>query len=170
MVGHPQLDDQWQLRVCDAEGKTVGAGVLLGDRYVLTCAHVVRDAGVSDSGPNGLEVRLRIESVTCRPGWSRPARVIPDWWISRHETRRGDVALLELDEPVPPGMSARLRRAPVRGVSVRVHGFFDTGNIGALAECRLVGAAYDGEWVEMHPASQQRGQWVTHGFSGAGVA
>lgn len=169
-MGREQLDDQWQLRVCDADGKTVGAGVLLGDGYVLTCAHVVRDAGVSTGGPSGLDARLRVESVVCRPRWSRPARVIPGCWVSRRETRRGDVALLALDEPVTSGKGARLRRAPVRGVAVRVHGFFDPGIIGALAECRLVGASYDGEWVEMHVASQHRGQWVTHGFSGAGVA
>lgn len=136
---------------------------------MLTCAHVVRDAGVSGGSPSGLDARVRIESVICHPRWSVPARVI-GCWVSRRETRRGDVALLVLDEPVTGNNGARLRRAPVRGVTVRVHGFFDPGSIGALAECRLVGASYDGEWVEMHVASQHRGQWVTHGFSGGGVA
>jgi hypothetical protein len=55
-------------------------------------------------------------------------------------------------------------------VAVRVCGFPDGGRVGIIAAGRLVGPSYDGEWVEMHAASENRGQWVTHGYSGAGVA
>jgi hypothetical protein len=98
------------------------------------------------------------------------ARVIPECWISDRGTQRGDVALLELDRFVTCHQGARLRQAPVRNVAVRVCGFPDGGRIGIIADARLVGASYDGEWVEMHAVSGDRGQWVTHGYSGAGVA
>jgi Trypsin-like peptidase domain len=167
MAAREHEDSPWQVRVCTEEGSTVGAGVLLGDRLVLTCAHVVRSAGVSAAGP---DVRLRIDSVVCHPRWSASARMIPGCWISERGTQRGDVALLELDTPVTCHEGARLRQAPVRDVAVRACGFPDGGKIGIWAEGRLAGASYDGEWVEMHALSQDRSQWVTRGYSGAGVA
>jgi Trypsin-like peptidase domain len=167
MAAREHEDSPWQVRVCTDEGTTVGAGVLLGDRRVLTCAHVVRGAGVSAGGP---AARLRIDSVVCHPRWSSLARIIPGCWIAERGTQRGDVALLELDTPVTCHEGARLRQAPVRNVPVRACGFPDGGKIGIWAEGRLAGASYDGEWVEMHALRQDRSQWVTHGYSGAGVA
>jgi hypothetical protein len=167
MAAREHEDSPWQVRVCTDDGDTVGAGVLLGDRLALTCAHVVRSAGVSAGGP---DARLRIDSVVCHPRWSSWARIIPGCWISERGTQRGDVALLELDTPVTCHEGARLRQAPVRDVEVRACGFPDGGKIGIWAEGRLAGASYDGEWVEMHALSQDRSQWVTHGYSGAGVA
>lgn len=166
MAAREHADTPWRVRVCTGAGDTVGAGVLLGDRLVLTCAHVVRNAGLSGDGPAG---QLRIDSVVCQPRWSTPARVLPGCWISERSTQRGDVALLALDTPVTCHAGARLRQAPVRDVAVRTCGFPDGGKIGIWAEGRLAGASYDGEWVEMHALRQDRGQWVTRGFSGAGV-
>jgi hypothetical protein len=159
MVPCERLDDSWQVVVCDDSGNITGAGVLLGDKWVLTCAHLAGDVGA----------RLKVQSVLCRPRWSRHARVRPDCWVSETDTQRGDLALLELASPVKCHKGARLRRAPVRDVAVRVRGFPDRDKIGACAEGRLTGAANGGEWVEIAPRADNRGQWVTAGFSGAGV-
>jgi hypothetical protein len=167
MVPCERLDDSWQVVVCDDNGSIVGAGVLLEERLVLTCAHVVLAAGAGVSRSSGL---LRVNSVLCQPRWSMRARVLPDGWVSEHDTQRGDLALIELEEPVSCHRGATLRRAPVRGVEVRVRGFPDGDKIGTSAEGRLAGATKDGEWVEIHPDANNRAQWVTRGFSGAGVA
>jgi Trypsin-like peptidase domain len=159
MVPCERLDDSWQVVVYDGGGNITGAGVLLDEKRVLTCAHVA--AGIGES--------LRVESVLCRPPWCRRARVLPDCWVSESDTQRGDLALLELEAPVTCHRGARLRQAPVRDVAVRARGF-PGDKIGTCAKGRLAGAAKDGEWVEIHPRAHNRGQWVTHGFSGAGVA
>jgi Trypsin-like peptidase domain len=163
-----RLDDSWQVVVCDDNGNIVGAGVLLDETRVLTCAHVILEVGGGSSGSDGRWPR--VESVLCQPRWSMRARVLPDCWVSEHDTQRGDLALLELEEPVSCHRGATLRRAPVRGVEVRVRGFPDGDKIGTSAEGRLAGATKDGEWVEIHPQANNRAQWVTRGFSGAGVA
>ena len=171
LVGMPRCqdsDDSWQVRVCDNAGNTLGAGVLLGDSYVLTCAHVARYAGVSGTAPGGLDARLWIESVLCLPQWRSPARVAPDCWISERQTRHGDVTLLAMDTPVTCHPGARLLRAPARGPRVSVCGFPRGANQGIRAEGVLVGAANDGAWVEIH-AARNHGQWITRGYSGAGV-
>jgi hypothetical protein len=113
---------------------------------------------------------VQIESVLCPQRWARSARVLPGCWISECGTQRGDVALLELDAPVKCHPGARLQQAPVQDVLVRVCGFPDGDRSGIWAEGRLAGAAYDGERVQIHDRGQDRGQWITQGYSGAGVA
>jgi hypothetical protein len=113
---------------------------------------------------------VKIESVLCPQRWTRSARVLPGCWITECGTQRGDVALLELDAPVTCHPGARLQQAPVQDVLVRVCGFPDGDRSGIWAEGRLAGAAYDGERVQIHDRGQDRGQWITQGYSGAGVA
>lgn len=163
-----RLDDAWQVKVCDNRGNTVGAGVLLAYRYILTCAHVARNAGVSATGHNEPDARLWIESVLCLPQWRTPARVMPGSWISDRQTRHGDLTLLELDTPVTCHTGAAMLQAPVRGPIVSVCGFPAGGSPGIRAEGELVGASNDGAWVEIR-ATRKQGQWITRGYSGAGV-
>ena len=93
MAVHHHTENPWRVRVDDERGTPCGAGVLLDDLHVLTCAHVVEDAGAA---PGGATDRVRISSAACRPEWIRTARVAPDSWVHKSGTRRGDVALLEL--------------------------------------------------------------------------
>lgn len=163
-------DDSWQVVIHFDNGKIAGAGVLLDNKkWVLTCAHVLQ-AGSPLTPRAAAELRPLVESVVCRPRWSTPARVLPGHWIGVHDTQRGDLALLELDTPVTCHRGAALRQAPVRGVKVRMRGFPDGDKIGTSAEGQLAGATNGGEWVEIHPRGDNRAQWVTCGFSGAGVA
>jgi hypothetical protein len=140
--------------------------VLLDKWHVLTCAHVVRQAGGDD--PEG---RVVIRSSVCRPEWAVTARVAPDSWVHRGATRRGDVALLRFDEPSPCDTSTQLWRAPVSGVRVSVYGFpRAAGGDGISTEAVLAGSGgRQGEWVQLNPVGSGL-PWIDEGFSGAGVA
>ncbi|WP_034268708.1 trypsin-like serine peptidase [Actinospica robiniae] len=167
MDGHRHSDVAWRVRVDDAEENTHGAGILLSDRHVLTCAHVVADAGAA---PGGRFSHVRISSTMCHPDWSIPARLSPDSWVYRNGTWRGDVALLELDEPTPCGAATRLSRAPVSGGLVRLYGFPAwEPRFGLPVVARLAGAGgREGEWAGLSRV-EPNGQWLQEGYSGSGA-
>lgn len=150
----------------DEDGTPCGAGVLLDDRHVLTCAHVVRDAGAAPGGTTG---HVRISSVACRPEWSRPARVAPGTWVRQNDTQRGDVALLELDEPAGCGTRTKLWKAPISGDTVRVYGFPHADPIGMGVDAQLAGSGgRQGEWGLLKRV-RVGDPWIQRGYSGAGA-
>ncbi|MFC3351049.1 trypsin-like peptidase domain-containing protein [Streptomyces echinoruber] len=166
MTLHHHREHPWRVRVDDDGGTPCGAGVLLDDRRVLTCAHVVRLAGAE---PGGSTPRLRISSVACRPEWTRTARVVPGSWVHRDGTRRGDVALLRLDEPAGCGIRTTLWKAPVSGGRVRVYGFPQAEPYGVAADAELAGpAGREGEWGQLKQV-RAGDPWIERGYSGAGV-
>lgn len=166
MGRHHHGDPAWPVRVDDEDGTPWGTGVLLDDQHVLTCAHVVRRAGAA---PGGSAVRVRVTSLACRPRWSRSARVAPGSWVHEGGTPRRDVALLRLDEPAECGITTVLRRAPLSGAAVRVHGL-------SAQELRLVpldaelgcGDERDAEWGLLTPLAPDA-PWLGRLCSGAGV-
>ncbi|MFE3825105.1 serine protease [Streptomyces sp. NPDC059092] len=166
MALHHHSDRPWRVRVDDEEGTPCGAGVLLDDRHVLTCAHVIRYAGAA---PGGTTSRVRISSVACRPEWTRTARVAPGTWVHDHGTQRGDVALLELDEPAGCGTRTTLWKAPISGGTVQVYGFPDHTPFGMGTDARLAGSGHrQGEWGLLNRV--RRGDpWIEPGYSGAGA-
>lgn len=160
------MENPWRVRVDDAGGTPRGAGVLLDGRNVLTCAHVVRNAGAA---PGGAASHVRVTSVACHPEWSVTARVDPDSWVYRNGTRRGDVALLTLDEPAPCDAGTKLWLAPISGGRVRVYGFPQIEPYGIAADAELAGSgSREGEWAVLNRV-HSAGQWIEEGFSGAGV-
>lgn len=167
MDAHRHSDIAWRVRVDDAAERTHGAGILLSDRHVLTCAHVVADAGAA---PGGKSAYVRISSTMCHPPWSIRARLSPDSWVYLNGTWRGDVALLELDEPTPCGASTRLSRAPVSGGLVRLYGFPEwEPEFGLPVVARLAGAGgREGEWAGLSRV-EPNGQWLEPGYSGSGA-
>ncbi|MFE3178914.1 tetratricopeptide repeat protein [Amycolatopsis sp. NPDC059090] len=88
-----------QTRIHAADGRLLGAGVLIGDRYVLTCSRAARD-----------ETVFRVGSA----GSASLAGLVPPL-----AGARGDLALLELETPVRRG--ALLRRKVESGREVRIH-------------------------------------------------
>ncbi|MFI6011820.1 serine protease [Streptomyces sp. NPDC051243] len=166
MALHHHSDSPWRVRVDDEDGTPCGAGVLLDDRHVLTCAHVVRYAGAE---PGGTRRRVRISSVGCRPEWTRPAQVAPGTWRHVDGTQRGDVALLELDEPAGCGTRTTLWKAPISGGTVRVYGFPHADPIGMGTDAELAGSGgRQGEWGLLKRA-RTGDPWIERGYSGAGV-
>lgn len=162
MASHHHQDSPWRVRVDDARGVSRGAGVLLDDRHVLTCAHVVAVAG----GESG---ELRVAGVACGRDWTRAARVAPGSWVPK-DSRRGDVALLELAEPTGCGLTTTLWKVPVSGGRVRAYGFPGAEPYyGIAAEAQLLGSGgRSGEWVQLRRISTGD-PWIEEGYSGAGV-
>lgn len=166
MATHRHTDNPWRVRVDDADGQPVGAGVLLDDRTVLTCAHVVTQAGAAPDGPRS---HLLVRSAVCSPEWQATARIAPENWVHRNGTRRGDVALLGLDEPAPCEGGARLWLAPISGGRVRAYGFPSNDPYGMEVDAELGGSGgREGEWAVLNRLHEAR-PWIEQGFSGAGV-
>jgi hypothetical protein len=134
--------------------------VLLDERHVLTCAHVVGDPSE----------RVTVSSAVCLPEWRIGARVVPGSWVYRDgDTRRGDVALLKLDEPTPCGAHTRLWCAPLSGGRVRAHGFPRAEPYGISADAELAGDGGRGGDVGLLNRVHADGPWIEPGYSGAGV-
>jgi hypothetical protein len=166
MPTHCGAENAWRIRVDDEDGKPRGAGVLLDDRHVLTSAHVVEHAGASPGGP---KERVGISSVVCKPEWSITAKVAPGSWVHREGTRRGDVALLRLDEPTPCRAGTKLWRAPISGGKVRAYGFPAAEPMGMPVEAELAGSGgREGEFAVLDRV-RAGGPWIEKGYSGAGV-
>jgi Trypsin-like peptidase domain len=163
---HHHTENPWRVRIDDEQGNPRGAGVLLDRRNVLTCAHVIKKA---DAAPGGAASGVRITSVDCRPEWTRTATVDAGSWVYRNETRRGDVALLELDRPAPCDAGTKLWLAPISGGRVRVYGFPAPDPYGISVDAELAGSgSREGEWGVLNQVAVGR-PWIEEGFSGAGV-
>ncbi|MYT75096.1 MULTISPECIES: serine protease [unclassified Streptomyces] len=160
-------DRPWRVRIDDRHGTPCGAGVLLDGRSVLTCAHVVQQAEAHPAA--GPSAHLRVRSAVAAPEWRRTARVVEDAWAFENGTRRGDVALLRLDEPVDHAGHTELWKVPISGGRVRVYGFpaFEPYGIGVDAELAGSGGRA-GEWGLLNRVHEGR-PWIQPGYSGAGV-
>lgn len=152
--------EPWRVRICDTAGRIRGAGVALAGGYVLTCAHVLTDAGG----------KVVVDFVGLPHTPSLMARVRPDRCVRQEDDRRGDVALLELERRPPDGVGATLRRAALSwDRPIRVCGFPHHPERGVHTRATLTGQdGQGGEWLRLVARSPEE-QRVRTGFSGAGV-
>ncbi|MFD5826989.1 trypsin-like peptidase domain-containing protein [Lentzea sp. NPDC060358] len=156
MVDHLPDDEPWRVRVLDAGGRVLGAGVLLGETKVLTCAHVV-----PEGADHVLVDRMRGPAVR--------ADVVPERLVRALADGRGDVALLDLAGPVE-GAGAMLRRTALRGnLVVRTVGFPGPAHHGVPVLARLAGRGGPGHERVLLNRDSPTAYRVTSGFSGAGV-
>lgn len=158
------MDAPWRVRIRSADGKVLGAGILVCGRRVLTCAHVVSP----DTGQTTPHTRVFVDFVGLPDTPSARAWVSADCWIPPRDVVWGDVALLELDRDRREGLpEALLRRQLVSGSHVRTCGYpagAEVPGVWAQAEVARHG---EGEWVQIDSRSQDNA--VSRGFSGAGV-
>ena len=139
----PLTDSVVRIRATD--GRVIGAGFLVSDRHVLTCAHVVAQAlGLPETVPDAPTDELRLDFPLVRPGQPIGARVV-GWRPvppAGAEVADGgtDIAVLELEADRPRGSR------PVRLVSVdalwdhtfRAFGFPGGHDNGVWASGRLL--------------------------------
>ncbi|MGA4843919.1 trypsin-like peptidase domain-containing protein [Streptomyces sp. G45] len=178
MTWFEPLDDQRAdargalVRVLAADrARTVGAGVYLCGRALLTCAHVVnmalgaRPLSARDPGRVTLDVSFPVLSAT----HTRPARLVT-WIPPRSATHGpvpegalqwgGDLAVLELpEEPPPPAGPVRWLEM-ARGQEVRA--WYGGGQAFSYADVRV--AAYDNGVGYLD--GQLSGAAVDDGYSG----
>ncbi|MGW6528299.1 VMAP-C domain-containing protein [Streptomyces venezuelae] len=152
----------WHARI-DCGGE-VGAGFLVTERHVLTCAHVVRDHGrhpVAVTFPHHRELAPVHATVSGT-----------DDWQGRHDDP-GDLAVLELDGPVPLAPAEFAAPGDAYGEPrprLIVYGFPRGYDEGTIAEYRATAAQLiASEWVQLE-AWSAHGQRLAPGFSGAAVA
>ena len=83
----------------------VGAGFIVDDRHIVTCAHVV-NAALDRRALIGAERRDAVGPVAVRVGgdWI-PVEVTLAAWIPLTEDKRGDVAVLEMTAGRPAGVA-----------------------------------------------------------------
>ncbi|MFG1610875.1 trypsin-like peptidase domain-containing protein [Actinoplanes sp. NPDC049265] len=154
MGGVPELQP-WMVRLLGRSGAVAGAGLLVTERQVLTCAHVVHDGALAEFADSAGEPPIT-------------TRILSDAYVPLTDSQRGDLALVELDQPQPRRDTAMLRRFPLGSVSTfRAYGFPPDNVTGVWAMTTLVGeAGPGGEWIQL---TQAGGGAVRRGFSGSGV-
>ncbi|MEV0220593.1 serine protease [Streptomyces sp. NPDC050704] len=150
----------WHARI--SCGRDTGAGFLVTERHVLTCAHVVersRTDAVAVSFAHGADEPI-------------PARVIAHGGWDGRETDPGDLAVLELDHPVPMKPAEFAAPSDAYGDPPRrllAYGFPKRYDEGTLAEYRATAdQLIAGEWVQLESWAAH-GQPLVPGFSGAAV-
>ncbi|WP_433717257.1 trypsin-like peptidase domain-containing protein [Actinoplanes sp. CA-051413] len=156
------------VRFRDGGGTVVGAGFLVGNGLVVTCAHVVaaalgRDEQQRPGGPVALEFPVRGALGSAR----RTAEVIG--WTPTRPDDRGDIAVLRLDDGVPEGVRPLpLSPGPVpSGAEIKALGFpDDLSEQGIWAHGRLRDEQATG-WLQVDAVSDARA--ISPGFSGTPV-
>src|SRR6185295_7198602 len=117
--------------------RPVGAGFIVGDRHIVTCAHVVNAS--LGRALDSAERPDTVGAVAVRVGgeWI-PVEVTLAEWIPLSEDKRGDVAVLEMTAGRPAGGSAVPLRRPHPSEDRRfaVQGFPDGTLIGATGVIR----------------------------------
>ncbi|MET8135871.1 trypsin-like peptidase domain-containing protein [Streptomyces sp. NPDC005251] len=149
----------WQARITC--GRETGAGFLVTERHVLTCAHVVARSGTA-----------QVSVSFAREEEPLPAKVVAHGGWDGHDTDPGDVAVLELDRAVPQEPAEFAAPSDAYGDPPRrlvAYGFPKRYEEGTLAEYRATAdQLIADEWVQLE-AWAAHGQPLAPGFSGAAV-
>ncbi|WP_393061020.1 serine protease [Streptomyces sp. LN549] len=155
-MGELRADWRLRLRREGAEGPVCGAGVLLTQDRMMTCAHVVGER----------DARMWVEFAE-NPGIPPVgARVAPGGWLPGPDRAAGeDVAVLALDSPRPQAAPAPLGRGLERGREVWIGGYSQSFDDGMWLSGRISGL--HGDWVQLDAGTNA--EVVRPGFSGAAV-
>ena len=157
-------------RIYHANGSVIGAGFLISESCLLTCAHVVTEAlGIPQTTselPTAL-VELDFPFVSS----STPLKAQVIFWSPVKPGRRGeDIAGLKLEGKLPEGMQplSLLRTTQWWKHSFGTFGFPQGHNSGIWASGELKEQRGDDGWVQIE-AIRAEGYPVLPGFSGSPV-
>ncbi|MET7501090.1 serine protease [Streptomyces microflavus] len=162
------------VRIEGRDGVVAGAGFLVADGLVLTCAHVVsdaldrpRDATVEPGAEVTVGLPLAGNAGDPDDDGDRTAEV--HRWIPVRPDRTGDMALLRLRDPIPGARPLPLADPP-EGVwhhRARAVGFTDDHPGGIWHSGTFRGPTREG-WVQLSRGDGE-GMYVRRGFSGSPV-
>ena len=150
----------------------VGAGFVVDDTHIVTCAHVINAALDLDlraaERPQtlaGVEVHVRVART-----WARVEVALdPDGWAPLTDDHRGDVAVLTMTpgRPADAGVVPLQRPDPAEDRLFRCQGF-PTGTLMAAGGRIRAGTTIGEEWVQVED-DKQPGRALSAGFSGAPI-
>jgi hypothetical protein len=164
----PESMEASLVRIHTADGSVIGAGFLVGERQVLTCAHVITqalDLANALADPPLSTVVLDFPLLAPQK-WLR-ARIV--LWCPVLDDSSSDIAGLELLDDPPPGAEV-VRFAPAEDVwehSFRAFGFPAGHDDGVWATGRLLGRQAT-NWIHIEDVKTE-GFAVMPGFSGGPV-
>src|SRR5215469_15997886 len=88
------------VRIRTADGGVVGAGFLVGERHILTCAHVISQAlGLAKTPVDPPQGLISLDFPLVAPRTILKSRVVQ--WFPPQPDGRGDIAGLELQGEPP---------------------------------------------------------------------
>ena len=156
------------VRIRTADGRVVGAGFLVGERQILTCAHVVVQAlGLTDHPSDAPQGLVSLDFPLLPPRTLFTAKVV--LWFPPLPDGRGDITGLELQREPPAGVEA-VHFAPAEDVWEHpfwAFGFPPGHDDGVWATGRLLGRQAT-DWI-MIQGEKGPGFAVTAGFCGTPV-
>ncbi|MFF1809385.1 trypsin-like peptidase domain-containing protein [Streptomyces sp. NPDC058251] len=166
----------WLVRFPHPHGDSVaGAGVLIGPRHVVTCAHVLEQQLGRPLSVPGLDLAYAEEVEIEFPFTGEPGaaggrmRGTVVGWVPIAANASGDVALLELESPVDCTPAPLACPPALSGHRFSVHGFPHGDPTARQATGLLRGASgREGPWVQLD-AESSTGWAIEVGFSGAPV-
>lgn len=163
------LESSYIVRIYSNSGRVIGAGFLVSQKYILTCAHVVADAlGLPRDTAQmpDAEITLDFPQVAVQPSFK--AKVV--FWLPVNPgVEAEDIAGLELEVSPPGFQSAPLITSTddFWGHSFRVLGFPGEKPNGVYATGELRGRLAN-RWVQLEDVKQP-GYKLEPGFSGAPI-
>lgn len=156
------------VRVLNADGAGIGLGLLIGEREVVTCAHVVNYSLDRDAMAAGEpEAPVQLDFPFAMPGRRYTAETVT--WRPLAADGRGDVAGLRLHGPPPEGAvpSPMALVEDLFGHPFQVFGFLDGHETGVWVTGELRGSDTIGS---LHLVGEaQSGLRISPGFSGSPV-
>ncbi|MEU6745809.1 trypsin-like peptidase domain-containing protein [Spirillospora sp. NPDC046719] len=155
-------------RIWSPAGTIVGAGLLVRERHVLTCAHVVAGAlGIEDTGAPLPEGVVELDFPLASHGPRLTARIVH--WVPVGPDGEGDIAGLLLDADPPAGTEPALlvSTAQPYGLAFRTFGFPGGRPGGDWADGVFAGVQAT-SWLQLEH-ERQTGRRVQRGYSGAPV-
>ncbi len=149
------------------QNKPKGAGVLIADRYILTCAHVVKECLAAEENKlkDLLQETVNITFPFSKESTNYKAKVI---FYEEPNNQSGDVAGLQLIDPRPEDTKPTMLyvTAGFWGKEFRIFGFPQPYDEGVWASGEFRDEAASG-WIQVDDKQQGRG--IRQGFSGSGV-
>lgn len=157
------------VRIRTDRGAIAGAGSLVGNRLVLTAAHVVADAlGLDRYSHDAPGDPVAVDFAAVAP--DRTILAYVKRWDPLLQGGGGDIAVLELAEDSPDRASplAVVEAGSWQDREFVVYGFPRSEGRGRLVEGRTLGPRPDG-WVQLVAKPGDSGYWIEPGFSGSPV-
>jgi len=154
-------------RVKNSSGKIRGAGFLVGEKFVITCAHVVKDAlGLSSYEQPDSDQRLPLDFPLADQVTNSLAKVI--FWSPPRPDGSGDIAGLELlENPKQSHFTSLVTAENFWGHDFQAYGFPVNHDEGVWAS-GVIRAKKANGWLQVED-TKVPGYQIEPGFSGSPV-